>query len=338
MSGTNAPQRRWASPEQLVVRAAVRTALRDLPAGALVLVASSGGPDSSALASALAFHGPRHSLRVGAVVVDHGLQKWSGTVAAATGAWLEGLGMDPVEVVQVQVGGVGGPEGAARRARYDALAAVAESRGATAVLLGHTRDDQAETVLLGLARGSGARSLSGMAPVRGIYRRPLLALPRSIVRAAVEAGTPVVHDPHNSDPAYARSRLRVTALPVLEEQLGPGVAAALARSAELLRADADALDGWAAEAYERLGADPSVGLEVAGLAALPDAVRRRVLRLAAIGAGAPPGPLGAAHLAALDALVIDWHGQRSPGLPGGVRAVRRCGRLTMRLPAPPPAG
>jgi tRNA(Ile)-lysidine synthase len=325
------PQSGWASPEQLAVRNAVRTALADLPPGSLVLVACSGGPDSSALAAALAFAAPRAQLRAGAVVVDHGLQAGSAQVAAATGGWLEDLGLDPVEVVRVEVEGAGGPEDAARRARYDALAAVAERTGATAVLLGHTRDDQAETVLLGLARGSGARSLSGMRPVRGIYRRPLLTLARSTVHAALDPHAPVVHDPHNVDPTFARSRVRSTVLPVLEAQLGPGIAAALARTADLLRSDADALDDWAAREHERLGAE--AGLDVAELAALPAAVRTRVLRRAAIAAGVPAGPLNAGHVAALDSMVTDWHGQQGPGLPGGVRAERRCGRLTLRAAA-----
>lgn len=335
MGGTDAPERRWASPEQLVVRAAVRAALHDLPLGALALVACSGGPDSTALAGAVAVQGPRAGLRVGAVVVDHGLQDGSTQVAAATAGWLRTRGLAPVEVVRVQVRGPGGPEGTAREARYAALADAAGRHGAVAVLLGHTRDDQAETVLLGLARGSGARSLAGMAPVRGIYRRPLLGLPRSTVHAALDPAAPVVQDPHNADPAFARSRARTTVLPVLERELGPGISAALARSADLLRADAEALEQWADEVHARLRADPGDGLEVAALVALPPAVRTRVLRAAAIAAGAPAGPLSAVHVAALEAMVTGWHGQRSPSLPGGVTAVRHCGRLTLRPPDPP---
>ena len=332
MSEQGRPEPGWASPDQLAVRTAVRTALADLAPGTLVLVACSGGPDSSALAAAAAFVAPRCGLRAGAVVVDHGLQAGSATVAAATAGWLEHVGLDPVEVVRVEVDHrVGGPEDAARRARYDALAAVADRSGAATVLLGHTRDDQAETVLLGLARGSGARSLSGMRPVRGIYRRPLLALARSTVHAALDPRAPVVHDAHNVDPAFARSRVRASVLPVMEGQLGPGVAAALARTADLLRSDADALDDWAAQVHERLRS--ATGLDVAELAALPAAVRTRVLRRAAIAAGVPAGPLSATHIAALDSMVTDWHGQQGPGLPGGVSAERRCGRLTLRAAA-----
>ena len=330
---TAARRRAWAGPEELAVRAAVRQDLAGLPAGALVLVACSGGPDSTALAAAAAHEGPRRHLRVGAVVVDHGLQPGSDRVAAGTAGWLTARGLAPVEVVRVDVAGAGGPEDAARRARYDALDAVVARTGATAVLLGHTRDDQAETVLLGLARGSGARSLAGMAAVRGRYRRPLLALARATVHAAVPGDAPVWHDPHNADPAYARVRARSRVLPLLEEQLGPGIGAALARSAELLRADADALDGWATTAYEQLRADTEttgVGLELAGLLALPAAVRGRVLRLAAAHAGGSAGALTAEHVLALDRLVTDWRGQGPPALPGGVRALRDGGRLWLR--------
>ena len=194
-----------------------------------------------------------------------------------------------------------------------------------AVLLAHTRDDQAETVLLGLARGSGGRSLAGMDARSGRYRRPLLALDRATVRAAVE-GLPVWDDPHNDDPAFARVRVRHAALPALEDALGPGVAAALARTAALLRADADALDEWAA----RAGADvtgPDGSLDVAALAALPLAVRSRVVRAAALAAGAPPSDLRAEHVEAVDALVTGWHGQGPLELPGRVTARRECGRL-----------
>jgi tRNA(Ile)-lysidine synthase len=198
------------------------------------------------------------------------------------------------------------------------------------VLLGHTRDDQAETVLLGLARGSGARSLAGMAPVsgaRGRYRRPLLDISRETVRAACQAeGRTPWDDPHNVDPAYARARVRRRVLPVLEEELGPGVAEALARTAALLRADADALDIWTDRAFAEC-ADEIGALLIDRLSALPAAVRRRVLRKAALASGSSPGDLTAAHIDAVEALVTDWRGQAWVDLPGAARAVRRCGRL-----------
>lgn len=326
------------TPAVAAVRHAIRRAIADLPVGATVLAACSGGADSLALAAALAFEAPRadRSLRGGGVTVDHGLQPGSGQRADAVARLMGELGLDPVECVAVEVGTAGGPEAAARAARYAALDAVAGRLGAAAVLLGHTLDDQAETVLLGLARGSGLRSLAGMAPQTGVggrYRRPLLALPRATTAAAcADLRLPVWDDPHNADPAFARARVRAAVLPTLEAELGPGVAAALARTAQLARADADALDEWAARAYAELGAQPvageaGVGLDVAELAALPAAVRGRVLRLAALDAGAAAGALAAVHVAAVDALVIDWGGQGAVNLPGGVTASRRYGRL-----------
>jgi tRNA(Ile)-lysidine synthase len=227
-----------------------------------------------------------------------------------------------VEVATVEVGSAGGPEAAAREARYRALDEAADRLGAAAVLLGHTLDDQAETVLLGLARGSGPRSLAGMPSRRGRFVRPLLGLDRSTVRAAARAsGIPVWDDPHNSDPSFARARVRDEVLPILEKALGPGVPEALARTAALARDDADALDGWAARAYDSALAGPGV-LAVGALTELPSAVRSRVLRRAALAAGAPGTDLTARHVAELDRLVTDWHGQGPLHLPGGVRAGR----------------
>ena len=314
------------------MRHAVRTALSDLTSGELVLVGCSGGADSLALAAACAFEAPRAGLRAGAVTVDHGLQPGSADRAAALAGRLTKLGLAPVEVAAVTVGSAGGPEAAARAARYAALNAAADRLGAVAVLLGHTRDDQAETVLLGLARGSGPRSLAGMAPVSadGRYRRPLLGVDRATTAAACAAeGLPVWSDPHNSDPAFARVRVRRDVLPALTRALGPGVPEALARTADLFREDAAALDEWAARAAasaaEAVG--PDGGLAVDRLAELPTAVRRRVLRSAAIAAGCPPGELFAVHVEAVDALVVDWHGQLGIDLPGGITARRHYGRL-----------
>ena len=247
-------------PAVAAVRLALRAALHDEPRGALVLVACSGGPDSLALAAGVAFEAPRAGLRAGAVVVDHGLQPGSDEVAAAAAAACRTLGLDPVVVRTVLVVGPGGPEAAARDARYAALAAAAARLGAGAVLLGHTRDDQAESVLLGLARGSGARSLAGMAPSRGVFRRPLLGMPREVTLAACAAqGLEPWQDPTNAagPGSPLRSRVRGEVLPVLEEVLGPGVPAALARTADLLREQADALDELAADLLSRAAAPPS---------------------------------------------------------------------------------
>lgn len=314
------------------VREAVRGALADLPHDTTVLVACSGGADSLALAAATAFEAPKLGLRAGAVIVDHGLQKNSAAVAATAADQCRSLGLDPVQVREVEVGGEGGPEGAARTARYDALRDAANEVGADVVLLAHTRDDQAETVLLGLARGSGARSLAGMAPMSGLLRRPFLEVSRATTAAAcVASGFRPWHDPHNDDMAYTRVRVRHEVLPVLEEALGPGVTEALARTAGLLRADADALDVLAADLAET--AVRRTGDEVAGdlgmLEAAPAAIRTRVLRQAALEAGCRATDLTAGHIAAVDALVTDWRGQRWIDLPQGVRAVRRGGFLVL---------
>ncbi len=287
------------------VRSAVRAAVADLPAGAPVVAAVSGGADSLALAAGLASVRPGS----GALVVDHGLQPGSGEVAAAAAAQCRALGLEAA-VVAVVVAGRG--EGPARDARLAAL----EATGAT-VLLGHTLDDQAETVLLGLGRGAGARALAGMAAVRGPLRRPLLALPRAVVRqACADAGLVPWEDPHNADRAHARVRVRTAALPALEAAVGPGVAGALARSAAALREDADALDALAAAAATD---------EVAALTALPGAVRSRVLK--ALAEQACGAAVTSAHVTALRALVDGWHGQGPVALPGGVRVGRRGGRL-----------
>jgi len=313
------------APAVAAVRKAVRESVAALPPAGLVLVACSGGADSLALAAAVAHESRRAGWRGGAITVDHGLQAGSTERARAVATRCVALGLSPVEVVSVALGQVGGPEAAARAARYAALDAAAARHGAMAVLLGHTLDDQAETVLLGLARGSGARSLSGMAAEAGRYRRPLLALGRSTTRQACLAlGLPVWEDPHNADPAYARVRIRHDVLPTMEKALGPGVADALARTAQLLRDDADALDAAAVQ-VEPSVLGPQGSLRTEGLAALPRALRTRLLRRAALRAGCPATDLTADQVADLDRLVTDWHGQRWVSLPGGRRARRRDG-------------
>ena len=315
------------------VRNAVRACLSDLTAGDLVLVACSGGADSLALAAAAAFVAPRLGLRVGGVTVDHGLQPGSAERAGQVTALLSGLGLDPVRSATVTVpppATAAGPEAAARQARYAALDVAAKEYGAVAILLGHTLDDQAETVLLGLARGSGSRSLAGMPARRGPYRRPLLAVRRASTGAAcAELGLVPWQDPHNRDFRFARARVRHQALPALEAALGPGVAEALARTAAQLRVDAECLDDLAfAESGQLRGSasDPA-GLEARWLCALPAAIRARVLRDAAIMAGCPHGALTAGHVDQIDALVTAWRGQRWVDLPGGVRARRRDGKV-----------
>jgi tRNA(Ile)-lysidine synthase len=248
------------------------------------------------------------------------------------------LGLNPVRNIAVAVPGSGaGPEADARNARYSALDTVASEAGAVAVLLGHTLDDQAETVLLGLARGSGGRSLAGMPARRGPYRRPLLAVRRAATAAAcAELGLQPWHDPHNADFRFARARVRHQALPALEAALGPGVAEALARTAAQLRADAACLDDLAFAESGQLRGDCSAseGLAAGWLGELPAAIRTRVLRDAALMAGCPHGALTAGHIDRIDALVTGWRGQRWVDLPGGVRARRRDGKVWFTSTAP----
>ncbi|GAA2405734.1 tRNA lysidine(34) synthetase TilS [Actinomadura vinacea] len=329
-------------PAVAAVRVAVRRVLADVPSGGMVLAACSGGADSLALAGALAFEAPRCGAGgrpAGGVTVDHGLQPGSEERAAKVVRTLADLGLDPAGSVAVVVGQEGGPENAARKARYGALDDAAARLGAAAVLLGHTRDDQAETVLMGLARGSGARSLAGMPPsfVRKAakdgtevrYVRPLLDLDRATTRRACLAmGLEPWDDPHNDDRSYTRVRVRHEALPALEKALGPGIAEALARTGKMLREDADALDEIADHSYaEALVSSEGIELDVEKLAGLPRAVRTRVLRKAAVQAGSPPGTLAAVHVEEVDRLVTAWRGQRHVDLPGGLRASRRYGRL-----------
>jgi len=248
------------------------------------------------------------------------------------------LGADETLTATVRVEGEGmGPEAAARTARYAVLEEVAQrqasqGQGEVVVLLGHTLDDQAETVLLGLTRGSGGRSLAGMRPGFAMFARPLLGVRRDdTVTACQVEGIDVWEDPHNTDPGFTRVRVRHRVLPVLERELGPGVAQTLARTAESLREDTEFLDALADEAYARLDHP----LPVDELAELPAAIRRRVLRLAALAAGAPAAELFRDHVLAVDALVTDWRGQKWIDLPGHVRALRRDARLAFERSSPP---
>jgi tRNA(Ile)-lysidine synthase len=323
------PARPRLTPAIADVRSAVRASLTGLASpradaeAPLVLVALSGGPDSLALAAATAFEAPRAGLRAGAVVVDHGLQPGSAEVAALAAAKAEALGLSPVLVKTVAVGTEGGPEAAARAARYTALEEAAAETGAVAVLLGHTLDDQAETVLLGLARGSGAASLQGMAAASGLYRRPLLGIRRATtVQACIDAGLEAWFDPQNGDPAFTRVRVRQRVLPVLEAELGPGIAEALTRTATQLREDAEALDHFATELLEDLAehAEAGISLPVAGLLANPPALRQRLIRMTV--ASEFHVSLTREQTLEVARLVTDWHGQGAIDLPG-IRVERR---------------
>ena len=315
------------NPATVAIRSAVRECLSGCSAGDTVLVAVSGGADSLALAAALVPESKNALVNLVGVSIDHQLQKNSGEQAEKVRTQLFELGISEIEIVKVDVEMIDGLEASARRARYAALDAIAEKYNAKLIFLGHTLNDQAESVLLGLARGSGARSLSGMARCTGKYCRPLLEITRTETLAACAENslTPWI-DPHNSDSQFARVRVRTTALPKLEETIGPGITEALARSADLLRDDADALDGWANQVA--VGLDLS-DLEISLLADLPKAVRTRVLRMAIYAAGAPTGSITADHVASVEAFVTSWHGQGACSLPGGVKVSRISGRLSL---------
>ena len=342
----------------------LRDALSDAGYPERVLVACSGGPDSLALAAVAAYFARRghvdgHPVSVGAVVVDHQLQPGSAEVAAATAAALGELGIAPVQVRTVDVAAAGmGPEAAAREARHAALDAAADELGAGVILLGHTLDDQAEQVLLGLARGSGTRSLAGMRPVRGRLLRPFLGLRRAdtLEICAVEGLDPW-HDPSNADSAFARSRTRVEVLPLLEEKLGPGVAESLARTAAILQLDADYLEDVANDTFARLqvrsGAE--ISLPETPLRELAPAVRFRVIAKAAAAVGGQQPSYQ--RLLAAEALLRRQGSAGPVELPGGVSVYRlslaellaedrsaqsdvpregaRCGKLVFRPQKPP---
>jgi tRNA(Ile)-lysidine synthase len=286
-------------------------------------VALSGGPDSLALTAVAARLRPTT-----AVVVDHGLQPDSAAVADTARAQALALGCVAAQVVRVQVGNQGGPEAAARAARYAALSA----HRSGPVLLGHTLDDQAETVLLGLGRGSGVRSIAGMRPYDPPWCRPLLAVRRAVTHAACrELGLTPWQDPHNTDRRFTRTRLRTEVLPLLEDVLGGGVAEALARTATALREDSELLDTLAARALP--GARADAGLRAQALAALDAPVRRRVIRAWLLAGGATG--LTDKQIRGVDVLVTDWHGQGGVAVgsssPPGERlfAGRRDGLLTL---------
>ncbi|MFG1891762.1 tRNA lysidine(34) synthetase TilS [Micromonospora sp. NPDC049051] len=322
------------APPVAAIRVAVRRALADLPPGGPVLVACSGGADSLALAAATAFVAPRMGRAAGLVTVDHDLQEGSARRAAAVVTWAREVGLAPVESVRVEVAGrPGGPEAAAREARYGALAEVADRLGAVALLTGHTRDDQAETVLLALARGAGPRGLAGMPARRDLdgvpLLRPLLEVSREQTRTACAVlGLSPWEDPHNADPSYARARVRADLLPALVRALGPGVLDNLARTARLVAADNAVLDEVADAALAGVR-HPDGGLAVRALAELAPAVRGRVLHAWARELGALPAALSHRHVAALEALVTGWRGQGPAHLPGGLRVLRHDGRLTV---------
>ena len=286
-------------------------------------VALSGGPDSLALTAVAAKVKPTTAL-----IVDHRLQQDSHRVVATAREHAIALGCVDAQIICVDVGTAGGPEAAARTARYRALDA---ARADAQVLLGHTLDDQAETVLLGLGRGSGARSMAGMRPHHPPWGRPLLDVRRAVTHQACdELGIQPWRDPHNADRRYTRSRLRAEVMPLLEDILGGGVAEALARTAIALREDTETLDELAQRALT--AAASGDGLDTALLTALPEAVRRRVIRGWLLAGGA--SDLTDKQIRGVDTLVTGWRGQGGVAVGSAMRnerlfAGRRDGMLTL---------
>lgn len=308
----------------LELRLAVRGWLHRYHSHGRVCVALSGGADSLALTAAAV----AEAASVDALIVDHRLQEGSDVVARAAVDQAMALGVRSARVLTVDVDGSGSLEAAARDARYEALDS---SRGAAPVLLGHTLDDQAETVLLGLSRGSGGRSIQGMQAFDDPWGRPLLGVRRGVTRVACEdLSITAWEDPHNTNDEFTRVRLRHEALPLLEAILGGGVAEALARTAGQLREDGQVLDALAGAVLLRAVVDGEV--EVDTLAESAGAIRRRVLRSWLLGSGAKA--LTDKQLRAVDALVADWRGQGGVAIGGGTPesrlvVVRRRGRLTV---------
>ena len=318
------------TPALLELRQAVRFWFEKLEPNSKVCIGVSGGADSLALAAAAKLESKNFSIDLVAVIVDHGLQANSAEIAEFAKQQLIKLGFQDIFVGRASVQITDGLEASARRARYKVFQQAIETYGPNTFLLGHTKNDQAEGVLLGLARGSGTKSLSGMQEVSGIFVRPLLGIDRATTEIAChESNIEYWVDPHNSNQDFTRVRVRENILPLLENDIGPGIIDALARSAKILREDATALDEWAENVFRQV--EP-MDIEISILTTLPVAVRSRVLRMAIYAAGAPAGSISAAHLEPIEAFVSDWRGQGHTSLPGGVKVCRISGRLSLSKP------
>lgn len=305
------------------IRHAVRQTLTaHIRTGQKVLVAVSGGADSLALAAATEFEAKKLGIKIAAAMIDHGLQKNSDRVAQKTSKQLESLGFEEIYVEKVSVGKKGGMEAAAREARYLALESIRTKSKAAFVLLGHTASDQAESVLLGLVRGSGAKSLSGMSEKNGYLLRPLLAIERETTeRFCVDSGITFWSDPQNQDQKFLRVLIRNKVLPFLEKQLGGSVAKALVRTSDQLREDDSYLDELALKKHRQLSSVSSalVSFDARQLAKLPAAILNRVVKRTLDGFGRESSRV---HVLSVVDLVLNWHGQKPLALPG-VRVVRK---------------
>ncbi len=308
---------------------AVQNLLKDFDAGDLVLVGCSGGADSLALAWTTLVVGKRLELKTGAVIVDHQLIPESNSVALNAKKQCEELGIQEVIIKKVNVEqNHEGLEAAARIARYEAFENVLHETNAQAILLAHTQDDQAETVLMRLTRGSGAKSLSGMAQVSGKYLRPFLHLRKKLVHDSLDLiGLKAWQDPANTDHQFLRVKVRNELMPKIVEVLGESAISSLDKTSQLLRLDNQALEELAQQFFDSQKDVKTNGLEISELEKLPEAIRTRVLRIFAIASGVHPGPFSFEHIEAIDALVKNWHGQGNVDLPGFIQATRVDGSL-----------
>ena len=322
------------TPAMADVRRAIREAWESfgVEEGDTLVIACSGGADSLALAAASVFEGKRAKIKVIAVVVNHNLQKGSKKIAELAKTTLMDLGFETVEVMEVKVvAGSLGIEAAARNARYEAIDDFAKRYGAKFSMLGHTLDDQAETVLLGLARGSGPKSIAGMSALStdGKYLRPLLGIRReTTVAFCVDSGITYWQDPQNLDTKFSRVKVRLNVLPILEKELGPGIASALARTAEILQEDNHYLEAQADIAFHASAktTNNSVFLDVEELFQLAPAIRNRVIHNALVMLGAEPSKT---HVDSVSSLLTNWHGQKPLTLPA-VRVVRTGQEITLK--------
>lgn len=319
-----------ASQTVVALRNSVKACLE--PDTESVVVGLSGGADSLVLTAVAVWVGERAGFTVQAVVVDHGLQIGSAKIASSAAMAATMLGATSIEIRNVDVGTDGGMEMAARTARRAALLEVANGRP---ILLGHTANDQAETVLLRLLRGSGAHSLSAMSACTKTWHRPFLSHSRGdIETAVVELLTPLGitpwQDPHNFDEVFSRVRIR-NLLETLSQEFGPSIISGLVRTADMLRADNQVLDHMATESFRMShNSETQVSMGVQELEDVSPAIRTRIIKLCfdQLTAGTrESSPLTHQHVMSVEALISSWSGQGGIALPLGVTARREYGRL-----------